>query len=274
MDSRTGKTLRLGRVLRPEDGRGVIVATSHGVLTGPPVGQRTREEIADLFPRLRAADAVMVAPGTVRLVESSFVGRDRPGLVVELDWKSWNRPIYPTNGERSEGVLASLASVEDLAVSGVDAVMTYLYVGQLDQRLERDEIERNSRLARDLARAGIGLIIEPRSAREGYEDDATSAKVVSFYARLSAEIGADIVKCVWPGSVDALAEVTETCFVPVVLAGGPGSETIEGAVGLASEALAAGCAGVMFGRKVYRSPDPARTLEALLEVVHGKGTGR
>lgn len=270
MDSRTGKKIRLGRVLRPDSGRGVIIATSHGVLTGPPGGQRTRAEIAELFPKLAAADAVMVAPGMVRMVEDTFVGRGRPGLVVELDWKSWNRPIYPHGRDgRGEGAVASLASVEDLAAAGVDAVMTYLYVGQLDGQLEREEVERNARLARECARWGIGLVIEPRSAREGHEDDAASAAVLSFYCRVAAELGADVVKCIWPGSVSALAEVAATCFVPVVLAGGPGEETADGAVGLASQAIEAGAAGVMFGRKVYRSADPVETLRRLLEAVHG-----
>lgn len=271
MDSHIGKRIRLGRVLSPEDGRTIVVATSHGVLTGPPGGQRTREEIARTFSQLRDADAVMVAPGMLRVVQDTFVGRDRPGVVVELDWKSWNRPVYTnlTDG-RGEGTTASLASVEDLAASGVDAVMTYLYVGQMDSRLEREEIERNARIARECARWGIGLVIEPRSAREGQDEDATSTKVLSFYARLAAEIGADLVKVVWPSSgQEGFAEVAETCFVPVVLAGGPGDETPEAASALARQAVDAGGAGVMFGRKVYRSPDPAATLRALREVVHG-----
>lgn len=269
MDSRTGKDVRLSRVLRPATSRGVVVATSHGVLTGPPGGQRTREEIDTLFAKLRAADAVMVAPGMLRRVEHLYLGRDSPGLVVELDWKSWNRPIYPPLVDgRSEGTCAPLARCEDLAAAGVDAVMTYLYVGHEDQRLERDEVERNARIARECERWGIGLIIEPRSAREGLEDHARAASTLAFYCRLAAEIGADIVKCVWPGSADAFSEVTSTCFAPVLLAGGPGEETPDAAARLAREAVDAGGSGVMFGRKIYRSPDPERTLAALLDAVH------
>lgn len=270
MDSHIGKLIRLGRIVRPETGRTIVTATSHGVLTGPPGGQRTREEIAQTFAKLRKSDGIMVAPGMLRFVQDSFIGRDRPGLVVELDWKSWNRPLYSNLRDgRGEGVTASLASIEDLAQAGVDAVMTYLYVGHLDSRLEREEIERNARIARECARWGIGVIIEPRSAREDEDDDARSTRVAAFYARVSAEIGADVVKVIWPTEgQDGYAEVVETCFVPVVLAGGPGDETPEGAVALARKAMDAGGAGVMFGRKIYRSPDPAETLDRLIEVVH------
>jgi class I fructose-bisphosphate aldolase len=222
-----------------------------------------------MFPKLRAADAVMVAPGMVRMVEDLYVGRDRPGLVIELDWKSWNRTIYqPLTDGRGEGAVMSLASVEDLAAAGVDGVMTYLYVGQLDGRLERSEVQRNAQLARECARWGIGFIVEPRSAREGLDPDAESGKVLSFYCRVAAEIGADIVKVIWPGDADALHEVAESCFVPVVLAGGPGDESAEGATALAVQAMRAGCAGLMFGRKIYQSEDPELTLQRLIEVVH------
>ena len=272
MDSHIGKLVRLGRVVRPENGRTVITATSHGLLTGPPVGQRTRSDIQSTFSMLQKSDAVMVAPGMLRFVQDTFIGRDKPGLVVELDWKSWNRPIYTNLRDgRGEGANASLASIEDLAQSGVDAVMTYLYVGQLDSQLEREEIERNARIARECARWGLGLIVEPRSAREDQEEDARSAKVVSFYARLSAELGADLVKVIWPTEGQGgYAEVVDTCFVPVVLAGGPGEETPEGAASLARAAINAGGAGVMFGRKIYRSPNPAATIDMLLDIVHGK----
>lgn len=274
MDSHIGKQIRLGRVVRPETGRTIVVATSHGVLTGPPGGQRTRDEIRMTFSKLRAADAVMVAPGMLRFVQDTFVGRDRPGLVIELDWKSWNRPLYTNLRDgRGEGATASLARIEDLAASGIDAVMTYLYVGHLDSRLEREEIERNARIARECERWGIGLIVEPRSAREGEEDSARSREVASFYARISAELGADLVKVLWPSDgQDGFAAVTDTCFVPVVLAGGPGDETPDGAADLASQAIAAGGAGVMFGRKIYRSPDPAATIDRLVEVVHGSSS--
>ena len=51
-------------------------------------------------------------------------------------------------------------------------------------------------------------------------DLANSAEVMQFYCRVAAEIGADLVKCVWPGTAEAFAKVTETCTAPVLLTGG------------------------------------------------------
>ncbi|MFZ2609959.1 MAG: hypothetical protein WAX32_02770, partial [Raoultella planticola] len=81
MDSRTGKAVRLGRILRPETGRAVVVAASHGVMSGPPSGLKTRDEIETVFAQLRDADGVMVTPGMIPVIEKTFIGRDRPGFV-------------------------------------------------------------------------------------------------------------------------------------------------------------------------------------------------
>lgn len=269
MDARTGKHLRLGRIVRPETGRAVVVAASHGVMSGPPTGLRSVDEIRAVFGTLRTADGVMVTPGMVGLVEETFVGRDRPALVLHLDWKNHGRRSYaPDSGGRGEGVLAQLADLDAVAAAGVDAVMTYLYIGQHDTALERAEIERNAKVARDCERLGLGLIIEPRSALEASDPDALSPTVMSLYCRIAADLGADLVKALWPGSAEALAEVTQACFVPVLLAGGPGGDDPAGTLDLAGQAIAAGAGGVMFGRRVFRAPNPASVLAGLHGVVH------
>lgn len=269
MDSRTGKKIRLGRLLDPSDGRGVVIAASHGVMSGPPSGLETRAEIDSVFAQLGGADAVMVSPGMVPLLEDFYVGRNRPGLVLHLDWKNVGRKIYtPGQDGRSEGVLAQLATIEEVAAAGVDAVMTYLYLGQRDSTLERAEIERNARIVRDCERLGVAVIIEPRSALEGDDPEALSTSVMSLYCRIAADIGADVVKALWSGSVESFQPVTETCFAPVLVAGGAGGEDRAATLALAEDSIRAGAAGVMFGRRVFRSDDPARVLAALAGVVH------
>lgn len=273
MDSRTGKKIRLGRVLDPATGRGVVVAASHGVMSGPPPGLRTRADVERVFAQLGNADAVMVNPGMLPLVEDRFVGPRAPGLVLHLDWKNHNRRVYtPGTDGRSEGVLAQLGTLEEVAAAGVDAVMTYLYVGQRDSTLERAEIERNVRIARDCDRLGLAVIIEPRSSLETEGLEATGVEVMSTYCRIASDLGADVVKAVWPaGGAEAFAEVVDTCLAPVLLAGGPGGDDLDSTVQLARQAVSAGAAGVMFGRRVFRAEDPAAVLRVLRGVVHDEG---
>jgi DhnA-type fructose-1,6-bisphosphate aldolase and related enzymes len=211
----------------------------------------------------------MISPGMLPLIHEKFVGRDKPGLILHLDWKNVGRSVYtPGKDGRSEGVLAQMAAIEDVAAAGFDAVMTYLYLGQMDSRLERAEIERNAHIARDCEKYGIGLIIEPRSALEGTDVGSHSAPVMTTYCRIAADLGADLVKCVWPDSLETWQEITETCYVPVLLAGGPGGDDVPDTLRLARDTVDRGGAGVMFGRRVFCAKDPVDVLKQLGDVVH------
>ncbi len=267
MDSRTGKKIRIGRLFRRESGRTLLVAYSHGVLMGPRPGMRSLEEMRKMAFILGSADGLMVAPGMVSRLEEAFIGRDRPSLVVHLDYQSFSRSVlaYP------EGAAVEMGQIEDALAAGADAVMTYLYMGFEDPEREKLEIERNSRLARASERWGVVLMIEPRSAREArHPEDKTDPGVLGLYCRVAAEVGADLVKCIYPGSSEALREIIQGCPAPLLLAGGSKAVTPEQAYTRAREAIQAGAAGIVFGRNIYENPDPAAELERYLEIVHGK----
>jgi len=266
MDTRTGKKIRLGRLFDQTSGHSIIVAYSHGVLLGPLPGLATLEEMRRVTSQLRQAEGLMIAPGLVGKLEDAFLGRDRPSLVVHFDWSNFSRSILPYE----QGAQASLATVEEVAAAGADAIMTYLLLGNDDPQLERAEIARNARLARACERCGIALMIEPRHSQERRRPETKlDPAIMRLYCRISAEIGADIVKCIWSGSVETMREIVETSPAPVLMAGGAKQERLAAAVRLAEQAIQAGCQGLVFGRNVYQAADPVAALAALRAVVHG-----
>jgi class I fructose-bisphosphate aldolase len=265
MDARTGKKIRLGRLFDSTSGRSLILAYSHGVLMGASEGMRTLTDMRRGVDAMRRANGLMIAPGLVKYMEDQFVGRDRPSLVIHMDWQSYSRTTLPYE----EGSAVELAGVEDLLAAGADALMTYLYVGHRDPEKEKLEIERNARLARLCDRHGLVLIIEPRSAREKYEPaDKTDVEVMSLYCRMAAEIGCDLVKCIYPGSAERMQQIIEECPAPVMVAGGARRESLNEALVMAEGCIQAGAAGLMFGRNIYQSSDPQAVLSAFLSIVH------
>lgn len=265
MDARTGKKIRRGRLFNPSSGRTLIVAYSHGLLLGPGPGLRTRADLERTVRALRAADGIMISPGLVTLLEDAFVGKDAPSLVVDVDWQSFSRAVLPY----IEGAVTSLATVEQLAAAGADLLMSYLYVGFDDPERERMEVVRNAALARACESHGLLLMIEPRSAREkSVPADKSDPAVMGLYARMGAEIGADMVKVIDPGNDEALAEIVAGCPAPVLLAGGARKDSATAAEARARAALRAGCAGLVFGRNIYQSPDPAAALATYRRIVH------
>jgi len=206
MDARTGKKIRMGRLFDWNSHKTLIVAYSHGVLMGPRPGMRSLEEMKQMVLRLGRANGLMVAPGLVTPLEEAFIGRDRPSLFVHMDYQSFSRDIMPY----PQGSAVEMARIEDVIAAGADGVMTYLYMGYDDPEREKMEIARNARLARDCEKWGILLMIEPRSAREaGMPSDKTDPNILSLYCRVSAEIGADLVKCIHPGEEQALRRELE-----------------------------------------------------------------
>lgn len=266
MDARTGKKIRRGRLFDSRSGRSLIVAYSHGVLTGPAPGLRTLAEMSHVTAAIHRADGLMVTPGLLEALEEAFIGRDRPSLVVHMDWQNFSRNVLPYR----EGVSEAMATVEEVVAAGADAIMTYLFVGQEDPRDEQAEVRRNAQLARACERMGLILIIEPRSAREKkVSGDKNDLAIMSLYTRMSAEIGADIIKCIYPGSREAMEEIVAGCPAPVLVAGGARKESVRDSLQEAADSIAAGAAGLIYGRNIYQASDPARALDAFRGIVHG-----
>ncbi len=266
MDARTGKKIHLGRLFDPHSHKTLIVAYSHGVLMGPRPGMRSLSEMKRMSMDLDRANGLMVAPGLVTPLEDAFIGRDKPALIVHLDYQSFSRNIMPY----AVGATVEMASIEQVVATGALGVMTYLYMGYEDPQLEKMEIARNASLARDCEKWGILLMIEPRSARESETPgDKSDPKILSLYCRVAAEIGADLVKCIHPGEEEALRTVIEGCTVPVLVAGGSRAESSELAYARAESAMRAGASGLVYGRNIYEAPDPVAELEHYLQVVHG-----
>jgi len=266
MDARTGKKIRLGRLFDEKSHKTLIVAYSHGVIMGSRPGMHSLDEMQRISMSLGRANGIMIAPGQVTRLEESFIGRQKPSLIIHLDYQSFSRDVMPY----TEGATVEMARIEDVAATGADGVMTYLYMGYEDPEREKMEIARNARLARECERWGIIMMIEPRSAREARNPtDKTDPKILGLYCRVSAELGADLVKCIHPGNEDALRSVIEGCTTSVLVAGGSRADKPEQAYARAESAMRAGAAGLVYGRNIYESADPAAELDRYLQIVHG-----
>lgn len=98
--------------------------------------------------------------------------------------------------------------------------------------------------------------------------DEYDPKNVKHAARVGAELGADIVKVVYTGSVESFAGVVEGCPVPVVIAGGPKMGSDEEIFKMVAGALEAGAAGLSIGRNAFQHDNPTKMIQALSKMVH------
>ena len=93
-------------------------------------------------------------------------------------------------------------------------------------------------------------------------------KYVKHAARVGAELGADMVKVMYTGSVASFKDVVAGCPVPVVIAGGEKMESEEELLQVVAKSLKAGGAGVSIGRNVFQHKAPMKMVAAIGAIVH------
>ena len=229
------------------DGRAVVVAMD-GARRGHAQGL---EDAPAAVARVveGGADAILTTFGMAQAVAGVLGGT---GLILALD---------------SEGPIAGYG-VEQALRLGADAVELKVFPGNP----EESKLADLRRLAAEAARWGMPLLGEPIPVSFTDTSAHTMANV-SDAARIAAEAGSDLVKVHYVGPVEEYRRrVVQSCYVPVLVLGGPARNDPKDALQMAADALEAGASGVVFGRNVVTSPRPDRVVAALGELVHGGAT--
>jgi class I fructose-bisphosphate aldolase len=108
-------------------------------------------------------------------------------------------------------------------------------------------------------------MIYPRGERIKDEYDVNAVK---HAARVGHEMGADIVKVSYTGSVDTFKEVVSGCSIPVVIAGGPKMDSDREILEMVKGSIEAGGSGASIGRNVFQHKNPTRMVKAISSIVH------
>ena len=247
----SGKTRRFRRVIKA-DGRACLVAIDHAAYmgAGPPLD--SMQAIAAGRP-----DAILGTWNVARANAETFADC---GLVLRVDGGTSELGDFATSD-----VSAILHRAEEAITLGADAVVILVFPGAPDE--ERSML-RLARLASECEQLGLPVMAEAIPGGWAKAVD-WSTENVARAARMAVELGADIVKTVCPGPPEEFGAVVDACPAPVVALGGPKMTTEDDVVSLARGVVAAGAAGIAFGRNVWGSPDPTALVTRLREAVHG-----
>jgi fructose-bisphosphate aldolase/2-amino-3,7-dideoxy-D-threo-hept-6-ulosonate synthase len=248
----TGKTIRLRRIFNHPSGNTVIVPMDHGISLGPVKGIA---DIRDTVGRLAegGASAIVVHKGLVPFVGPS-VG-DKLGLIVHI---SASTSLSPDPNRK-----VLVASPEAAVVAGADAVSIHCNIGCDDEPAMIEDFGFVADRCREL---GVPLLAmcypRGKNVKNAFDVDA-----VKQCARLSAELGADIVKTHYTGSIDTFREVVKGTPIPVVIAGGPKTDSDIALLQMVRDSVEAGGRGVSIGRNVFQHDDIAFITRAMGKVV-------
>ncbi len=251
-----GKRIRIERIINRETGKTVIVPMDHGVSMGPIEGLRDMPKIINAVAE-GGANAVVLHKGMVVHGHRGY-GKDI-GLIVHLSGSTMLSP------DPNEKVL--VCSVEEAIRLGADAVSVHVNIGS---KTEAEQIKKLGIISKVCADWGIPLLAMMYPRGEGI--DQFDEKAVALASRVGAELGADIVKTNFTGSVESFKRVVEGCPVPIVVAGGPKMESVEDLLKMVRMAMDAGAKGVAIGRNIFQAENPTLMTKAVAEIVHNNAS--
>ncbi|GBC71993.1 2-amino-4, 5-dihydroxy-6-oxo-7-(phosphonooxy)heptanoate synthase [Candidatus Calditenuaceae archaeon HR02] len=244
----TGKKVRLSRLT--ERGRMLCIPMDHGITAGPMKGLDT------IYQTIRevekgGATAFLVQKGIVKHMPDP----PRIGFIIHVSGSTSLGPD-PNWKVRVGGVQTAL-------LLGADGLSVHINIGS---KAEPEMLRKLGEVADECESWGVPLIAMMYPRGEGIKDP-NDPNVLMHVARIGAELGADIVKVPYSGSVETFRRVVEACPAPVVMAGGPKMDDDLAVLRMAREAMDAGAMGVTIGRNVFMHGRPAAIVRALRAIV-------
>jgi len=251
-----GKKKRLERIMT--NNRMVVVPVDDSLIFGPLNGLANLSATVDLIANAKPS-AILGYKGSYSLLSETENGSQIPFILNVTASTSTGRHIQKIKS----------CSVQEALIMGVDCVAAHV---NFTSEYENEMIQN---LASIISAAdGHGLpalaIAYPRRSHDDGRDDnyenekisdiETYTQRVCRCVRVSVELGADIVKTQYTGSIETFKRVVDSALGrPVIIAGGP-MQKVRDSYKMAKDAIEAGAAGISYGRNVFN----AENIEAYI----------
>jgi predicted phospho-2-dehydro-3-deoxyheptonate aldolase len=248
-----GKQIRMERIMNRENGRTVIVPLDHGVTVGPIPGLvDMKTTIAKIVEG--GANSIVIHKGIVRTGHRGQ-GRD-VGLIFHL---SASTSLSPDPNSK-----VLVCTVEEALKLGADGVSIHVNIGAED---EKEMLRDFGEISKKCQQWGMPLLAMMYTRGKKIKTESDVA-VVKHAARVAEELGADLVKVNYTGTLESFRSVVEGCHVPVLIAGGEKAKSDIDVLKNIKNAILAGGGGVSIGRNVFQHNDPGLMIKAIKAIIH------
>jgi fructose-bisphosphate aldolase / 2-amino-3,7-dideoxy-D-threo-hept-6-ulosonate synthase len=243
-----GKDVRLNRILK--NGKMLCIPMDHGISSGPLDGIKDITKfIYDI--EKSGLSCILLNKGIIKILPRPI----NIGLIAHM---SASTSLGPDPNKK-----VLLGSVKEAIRLGADAVSVHINIGSQEEPMMLYSL---GLIADECNKWSIPLIamMYPRGENIKNPHDVS---IISHAARIGAEAGADIVKTIYTGNTDTFKEVVKSCPVPIVIAGGPKSNTNKDILEVCHGAIQAGSIGITFGRNIFTHRNPKKLIKALYEII-------
>jgi len=242
-----GMQNRLNKLIQ-KDGKALFLPIDHGYFQGPTHGLEKPAET--IKPIVKYADALMLTRGVLRscidpAIEKPYVMRVSGAVsVVGEDLASESR----------------VTSIEEIVRLNASAVSMSVFVGS---KYENKSLTNLSELVDECENYGIPVMAV---CAVGKELEKREARYLALAARIAAEIGARVVKTYY--CKEHFEKIIDGCPVPVVIAGGPKTETQKEVFDFVYDGMQKGAVGVNLGRNIWQTAYPVASIKAIRAIIH------
>ena len=241
-----GMKNRVSKIIRPEDGRCVMLAVDHGYFLGPTEGLEL--PCRTIQPLLSHADSLMITRGVLRTSVNP-----NTGVPIVLRVSGGSSIIGEDLSNES-----ITTSIEDAIKLNATCLALSIFVAS---KYEHQTLTALSKLVDEGEKYGIPVLAVTAVGKEMARD----ARYLGLACRIAAELGAHVVKTYY---CENFERVVEGCPVPVVIAGGKKLSKEIDALELAYNAIEHGAVGVDMGRNIWQSDHPVAMIKAIRAIVH------
>lgn len=249
-----GKDVRLARLFSHGSGKLFGVAVDHFVGYGDVRAGGLADLPAALGRTMRAEpDSVTMMPGAAKHLWPLYAGN--AALIVQ------GGMMTPDDRVRE-----LVATPEDAVRMGADALAVSIGVRGA---AEGSYLRWLADSVREAARYDLPVVahIYPRNYEEEPRVEFTPDQI-AWAVRAGVELGVDVIKVGYPGDEAAFADIVASCPAPVVIAGGPRTETLEEALDQITAAMRCGAQGAVVGRNIWGQENVVETAFAFKAVIH------
>lgn len=253
----SGITLRKHAIFDKQDGRSVIIALDHGSIAGPMQGIENPASIVKTCVGAKV-DAILTTKG---FVDASLGEWDRStSLILRL-----SGGFTVLGGGFQEEMIVEPETA--LTYGSACAAITVKFGHEREGHFIRQ-----ASLAIDRChQLGLPVMLEAMATGtiKGKEFAAHDPEAIRMVARMGSEIGADLIKTYYTGSIESFARVVEGCPVPIVILGGAKTDSVQTMFQTIHDSLQAGGRGIAMGRNIWSFGKTEAMINAVNGLVHG-----
>ena len=247
----SGTELRLRRLFPSPERKLFSVPLDHSVSMGPIDGLESTAPVAEALQRA-GADLLIVTKGAVRGISPIL----RPPTLLGVH-VSASTGLSPSPDRKF-----LVGTAAEAVALGADLLSVQVNFGTAEEGAMLQDLGTASDQCRQLGLPLLCMAYVKRAAPATPEE-------LRHAARAAADLGADIVKTSYPGSLEEFRALVRSTPVPVLIGGGLRVDDEERFLTQVRESVRAGAGGICIGRNLFQRRPLEPLARRVAEILHG-----